>query len=421
MPKYSYHGYAITDFYKVDARFGSNADYKKLVDDCHGKGLKIIMDMVFNHCGSEHWFIKDMPSKDWVHQFKEYTQSNYRGEVASDPYSSEFDTLRFEKGWFDSTMPDLNHDNPLLANYLIQNSIWWIEYAGIDGIRMDTYPYPKKEMMVNWVKRVLKEYPKLNIVGESWLNKESQTAYWQKDFPSKNGYNSYLPSVTDFPLNNALLKALTQPDSWTGGLSELYYVLSQDFLYSNANNNLIFPDNHDLTRIYTSLDHNFNKFKMAMSFIMTIRGIPEIFYGTEILLDGNKSMGDGYLRQDFPGGWESDKINAFTRQNLTVDRQMALDFMTKLLNWRKNCKVIHIGKLRHFIPDTGTYVYFRYSDNDAIMLILNKNDAQFIKTERYNEMLKNCTKAVDVITAEEFNDINTIWMEGYSARILELK
>jgi neopullulanase len=408
MPKYSYHGYAITDFYKVDPRFGTNKDYKQLVDDCHKKGLKIIMDMVFNHSASENWFIKDMPSKDWVHQFAEFTRSNYRGEVASDPYASENDALLLEKGWFDQTMPDLNQDNPFLANYLIQNSIWWIEYSGIDGIRMDTYPYPKKEIMVNWVKRVLKEYPSFNIVGESWLQKESHTAYWQKDFCGKDGFNSQLPCVTDFPLYFALIRALNQQDSWTGGLSELYYVLSQDFLYPNANNNLIFPDNHDLQRIYTSLNHNFNKFKMAMTFYMTTRGIPQIYYGTEILMDGDGSSSHGFLRQDFPGGWEGDRMNAFTRKNLGTDRTMSLDFMIKLLNWRKNCELVHSGKLKHFIPDNGIYVYFRYNDKDAIMVILSKKDAHAMNTERYNEMLKKYKKAKDVITGEVFDDLSSI-------------
>jgi glycosidase len=420
MPKLSYHGYAITDFYKIDTRFGTNDDYRQLVDDCHKSGLKIIMDMVFNHCASEHWFIKDLPSKDWIHQFPEFTRSNYRGEVAADPYASEKDALLLEKGWFDTTMPDLNQENEFLSNYLIQNSIWWIEFSGIDGIRMDTYPYPKKEMMVNWVKRVIKEYPRFNIVGESWLQKESHTAYWQKGFPSSDGYNSHLPCVTDFPLNYAVIKALNQPESWTGGLSELYYVLSQDFLYPDPNSNLIFPDNHDLQRIYSALNHNFNKFKMAMSFYMTTRGIPQIYYGTEILMDGDGSVSHGFMRQDFPGGWPGDKVNAFSGKNLGTERSMALDFMVKLLHWRKSCKIVHSGKLKHFIPDNGTYVYFRYSGEGTIMVILSKKDAHSLKTERYKEILEHYKKARDVISGEIFDNLSEIWMEGYAARILEL-
>ena len=417
----TYHGYAISDFYKVDPRHGSNEEYKTMVDECHQKGLKVIMDMIFNHSASTHWFIKDMPMKDWVHQFPEFTNSNYRGEVASDPYASELDKTLFSKGWFDSSMPDLSQENPFVANYLIQNSIWWIEYSGIDGIRMDTYPYPNQEMMAEWVKRVLQEYPKFNIVGEAWLQHIATTAYWQKDFVHNVGFNSNLPSVTDFPVTYAITKALNEPDSWAGGLSELYYVLAQDFLYPNPNMNLIFADNHDVTRIYTSLQHNFNKFKMAMTILYTMRGIPQIYYGTEILMDGDKSNGDGYLRQDFPGGWAGDKMNAFTRENLSSDRLMALDFTTKLLNWRKTCKVAHTGKLMHFIPEKGTYVYFRYYDDAAIMVVVNKTDAHNLKTKRYNEILQHYKKAKDVISGETFDDLNTIWMEGYSARILELK
>jgi len=421
MPHVSYHGYAITDFYKVDPRHGSNQEYKQMVEECHKKGLKVIIDMVFNHSGSNHWFIKDLPAKDWIHQFSEFTRTNYRAPVVSDPYSSDRDANLLQNGWFDVTMPDLNQKNPFLANYLIQNSLWWIEFSGLDGIRMDTYPYPDKEMMAKWVKRVLEEYPKFNIVGESWLQKESMTAYWQKDFPAKDGYNSHLPSVTDFPINSAVIKALNEPDTWTGGLFELYYVLAQDFLYTDASMNVIFLDNHDVNRIYTSLKHNFNKFKMAMSFLFTTRGIPQMYYGTEILMDGNEGKGHGYIRQDFPGGWEGDKMNIFTKKNISQERLLAYEFTKKLLNWRKTNKVIHKGKLKHFIPENGTYVYFRYSDNEAVMVIINKSDAQFFDTERYNEILKSYSYAKDIITDENINDLKLIWLEGYSARILELK
>lgn len=420
MPVASYHGYCITDFYKIDPRFGTNEDYRKFVDLCHKNGLKVIKDMVFNHCSSEHWFIKNKPSADWVHEFPEFTRSNYRGEVVSDPYASEKDKILLEKGWFDKTMPDLNHDNPFLVNYLIQNSIWWIEYAGIDGIRMDTYPYPKKEAMAKWVQRIMHEYPSFNIVGESWLQKESHTAYWQKNFPAKDGYNSYLPCVTDFPLHYAIIKAMNEPDDWSAGISSLYYVLSQDFIYPDANANLIFADNHDVTRIYTSLNHNFNKFKMAMVFLLTTRGIPQIYYGTEILMDGHGSVSHGNLRQDFPGGWKDDKMNAFTGQNLSMERKMALEFMSRLLNWRKTCKPVHSGKLRHFVPDNGSYVYFRYTEKEAIMVILSKKDAHYLITDNYFEILKEYNYAQDVITGEFFEDISKIWMEGYSARILQL-
>ena len=419
MPAYSYHGYAITDFYKTDPRFGSNEEYKQLVTESHEKGLKVIMDMVFNHCGTGYWWMNDLPSKDWVHQFTEFTRSNYRAPVVSDPYSSEKDYILMEKGWFDVHMADLNQDNPFLANYLIQNSIWWVEFSGIDGIRMDTYPYPQKDMMAEWVKRVLNEYPDFNIVGEAWLQKEAITAYWQKDVNNRDGYNSYLPSVTDFPLHFALIKALNNKDSWTGGLMELYYVLAQDFLYSDPNMNLIFPDNHDLNRFYTNLNHNLNKFKVGLAFIMTTRGIPQIYYGTEILMDGNEHDGHGFIRQDFPGGWEGDRMNGFTQTDLSNDRIEAYNYTKKLLNWRKTSSVIH-SKLKHFIPENGSYVYFRYNEKETVMVIINKNSARNLSLDRYAENLRGFTKAKDVITEEVITELKNIWMEGFSVRILKL-
>ncbi len=302
MPSYSYHGYAITDYYRIDPRFGSIDDYKSLVDDCHHKGLKVIIDMVFNHCGSNHFWLKDMPMDDWIHQFPEYTRSNYRSETAMDPYASNFDRERMLTGWFDRTMPDLNQHNEILASYLIQNSIWWIEFAGLDGIRMDTYPYSYKDFMAKWMKRVLEEYPNFTVVGETWQQKEAQTAYWQNASPVSDGYVSYLPSVTDFPLQYALRDAFTEEEGWTKGLARLYYVLSQDFVYSDPFRNVVFADNHDLNRFYSSIGEDFNRFKMAMAFLLTTRGIPVIYYGTEYLMTGEKEKSDGFIRGDFPVG-----------------------------------------------------------------------------------------------------------------------
>ncbi len=420
MPQYSYHGYAITDFYQIDARLGSNNDYQQLVAACHKKGLKVIIDMVFNHCGLEHWWMKDLPSEDWIHQFPGYTQTNNASAAVSDPYSSEFDFNLLQNGWFDSSMPDLNQKNPYLSNYLIQNSLWWVEFGGIDGIRMDTYPYPDKIMMARWAKRVLKEYPDFYIVGEAWLQKESMTAYWQKHFSAKDSYESYLPSVTDFPLNSTIINALNEPESINGGLLGLYYTLAQDFLYANAGKNLIFLDNHDLNRIFTSLSHNFNKFKMALSVLLTIRGIPQLYYGTEILMDGTESHGHGLIRKDFPGGWPEDKSNVFAMKNLTHDQLLAFNFTKKLLNWRKKSKAIHCGKLIHFVPENGSYVYFRCLKNESVMVVINKGDAQTFITHRYQEVLKDYTTAQDIVTDEHFDDLSMIWMEGYSARILQL-
>ncbi len=302
MPAYSYHGYAITDFYRVDPRFGGNEEYLAFIDDCHKLGIKVIKDMVFNHCGDRHWWMQDMPMDDWIHQFPEYTRSNFRAETVMDPYASDFDRKRMQTGWFDSHMPDLNQQNEILAQYLIQNSIWWIEYAGLDGIRMDTYPYSYKDFMAKWMQRVRLEYPNFSVVGETWLQKEVHTAYWQDRSPVAGEYASHLDFVTDFPLHYALRDAFTQEEGWTTGLARIYYVLSQDLAYPDAFSNVIFADNHDLTRFYTSIGEDINKYRMAMAILLTTRGIPMIYYGTELQMTGEEHKGHGFIREDFPFG-----------------------------------------------------------------------------------------------------------------------
>jgi glycosidase len=422
MQSYSYHGYAITDLYKIDPRFGINSDYRNLVDSAHKKGLKVIMDMVFNHCGTNNRFIGDLPDSDWVHQWPSFTRSNYRGEVNTDPYASDYDKTKMEKGWFDVTMADLNQDNPFVYSYLLQNSIWWIEYAGIDGIRMDTYPYPQKNKMADWAKTIRELYPDFWIVGETWLREPSHTAYWQEHKNNYDGFNSFLPSVTDFPTYFALKDALNQEDGWTEGLSKFYYVLSQDFLYSNPQNLLIFPDNHDLNRFYTDVYEDFNKFRMGMVYILTTRGIPQIYYGTEILMTGDKALSDGFIRKDFPGGWASDTINAFTGKGLDSIEVEAQEYFKKLLNWRKNTPVIHTGKFKQFIPEKGIYVYFRYNESSAVMVILNKNNKEVkLETSRFNEVLKQYHSAKDIINDKSITNFNEITLAPVSPLILELE
>jgi hypothetical protein len=296
-PKASYHGYAITDFYKVDARFGSNESYKELIKKCHDKGIKMVMDMVFNHSGNENWFIKDLPTRDWIHQFAEYTNSNYRLSTTIDPYASKFDVDKMQQGWFDHHMPDLNQHNPLLATYLIQNSIWWVEYAQLDGIRMDTHPYPYKDFMAAWCKAVMTEYPNFNIVGEIWEERVLLTSYFQLNGNNPDGYQGHLPSATDFPLKSALNSAFNEKDGWDEGLAKIYYALIQDFGYTNANNNVTFLDNHDVTRFATSVGGDINKQKMGFAALLTLRGIPQLFYGGEIGMLGDGGN-HGKLRAD---------------------------------------------------------------------------------------------------------------------------
>lgn len=421
MPKYSYHGYAITDFYKVDPRYGTNEDYVNLVKDAHKHGIKVIMDMVFNHCGTGHWWNNDLPSQDWYNQWPEFTRSNYRGGTVTDPYVSDYDGNRMLKGWFDKTMADMNQQNEFLANYLIQNSIWWIEYADLDGIRMDTYPYSFKGFMAEWMKRIRKEYPDFNVVAESWLSDPALVSYWQEGANNRDGYKSYVTNVFDFPMMYAMGKAFNETDSWDDGIVKLYNVLGQDFLYGDPYGLVLFVDNHDGDRFYTKIDENLDNFKLAMAFMTTTRGIPQLYYGTEILMTGHEHDGHGFIREDFPGGWPDDENNAFTRDGRTDDQNEAFDYLSNLLNWRLEKDVIHYGKLKHFIPEKGIYVYFRYNDDESVMVILNNaKEARALQTERFNECMNSYTSGIDIITGRIIEELTTINIPAKSAMIIEL-
>jgi glycosidase len=421
MPAYSYHGYAITDFYKVDARLGTNEDYKNLVDEMHRKDLKVIMDMIFNHCGSEHWFIKDLPSEDWIHQFPEFTRSNFRGGTVFDPYASALDQKIFQEGWFDTTMPDLNQDNEFLLNYLIQNSIWWIEYVGLDGIRMDTYPYPFEDGMAEWAERVLAEYPNFSMVGEVWLGNPSQVAAWQADAHVGSGYLSHLPYVFDFPMYDAFKPAFTEKPGWSNGILKMYDLLTQDYLYPNPENIVVFADNHDGDRLYSKLGENLDNFELAMTFLATTRGLPQVYYGTEILMTGLEHNGHGDIRKDFPGGWGSDEKNAFTGDGLTEDEQKALQFTKKLLNWRKDKTVVQFGNLKHFIPVDGMYVYFRYDESDTVMIILNTSDKEIVfDKDYYSEMVDGFKYGRNILSGKTY-ELKDFKIKARTPMVLELR
>lgn len=418
---YTYHGYAITDFYRVDPRFGNNEDYVQLVNSAHKKGMKVIMDMIFNHCGINHWFINDLPMKGWIHEFPEFTRSNFRAETITDPYAAEIDKTRMVTGWFDANMPDLDQRNPFVSNYLIQNSIWWIEYAGLDGIRMDTQPYPYKEMMAEWAKRVFTEYPEFNIVGEAWMQREGMTAYYQKDTRVGDGYNSNIPSITDFPMYNAVNKAFTENEGWSEGMARLYYVLAQDFLYANPYYNLIFGDNHDLNRFYTSINKNLEAYKLAMTFLLTTRGIPTVYYGTEFLMEGEEHKGHGDIRKDFPGGWANDTLNYFTPSGRNEQQNEAFSFLQNLLIWRQNNAAVQQGTLKHYLPENGVYVYFRTYNNQKVMVILNNsNSTQNIETARFKEDLKETIHGKNIINGKPFTFRNTILLEPRQPLVIEL-
>ncbi len=422
MPDYSYHGYAITDFYKVDPRLGSNEEYRLLIQLAHKRGLRIVKDMVFNHFGTNHWWMNDLPMSDWIHQWPEFTRSNYRSGTLTDPYASQWDKDLMLKGWFDHSMADLNQDNPFVAEYLIQNSIWWIEYAGLDGIRMDTYPYSGKRFMAEWMQRIRNEYPDFSVVGEVWLNTTPQVAYWMNDAHNSDSFNSYLDYVFDFPLKYALAEAFNEENGWSSGIARLYESLCLDFLYPYPQQLVVFADNHDTDRIFSVLKHDIRKFKMAMAFLMTVRGIPQIYYGTEILMTGWEHQGHGFIREDFPGGWMHDSVNAFTQTGLTADHYDAWTYMRLLLQWRKNKKVIHEGKTTHYIPEEGVYVYFRHLDGESIMVVLNNNnESKTFKTERYTENLKGYSTGTDVLHRTYFDQLRIISVPAMSARIIELK
>ncbi len=420
--RYSYHGYSTTDFYRADPRYGSNEEFRELVAEAHKRGMKVVMDMIFNHIGSSHPWMKDLPAADWIHRFDSFTRTNYRASVWMDPYVAVSDRELMEKGWFDVTMPDLNQGNPLVETYLIQNSLWWIAFSDLDGIRMDTYPYPLPAMMARWAKRVEEEFPGFFIVGEVWYDDPAHTSYWALNKENHDGYRSNLPSVTDFPLCFATHRAFTDANP-TEGLSKLYDILSQDFLYPEPLRNVIFLDNHDMTRYFTQTGGSLDIYRMALSFIMTTRGIPQLYYGTEIVMEGDKRMGDGRLREDFPGGWPGDEKSVFTGNGLSPAEQEALQFTRRILNWRKGKEVIHSGKLKHYIPAGGLYVYFRYNDSESVMVVLNNNEqeSRMVEGRRYAESLEGFTSGTDIITGETIGNLSKFTIRPKTAMIIELK
>ena len=422
---YSYHTYGQSDVYQIDARYGSNEDYKRLADEMHKRDMKLIKDYVTNHWGAEHWMFKDMPTYDWFHQFPGYAQSNYRMTTKYDTNASKLDAKYCMDGWFVPSMPDLNQSNPLVLNYLIQNAIWWIEYADLDGYRVDTYSYNDKEGIAKWTKAITDEYPYFNIVGEVWMHDQAQISYWQKDSPIAKiqSYNSYLPSVMDFTLHDAFGNVFNEDNaSWSDGMIKFYDNLANDFLYDNTNNLLIFLENHDTGRFNQIYKNDFKKYQLGMTILATMRGIPQIYYGSEIGMAGDKGKGDADIRQDFPGGWKGDTNNAFTNVGRTAVQKQYFDFSKKILNWRKNKEVIHTGKLRHYIPENNVYVYFRYNDAESVMVIVNNSkDNQKINLSRFEENLKKYTSGNDILSNQNFDLKQELSIEGKSSLILELK
>ncbi len=424
MPGGSYHGYATTDYYKVDPRFGSNEEYRQLVEECHKRGIKVVMDMIFNHCGLSHPWLEDLPSRDWLNSPidmnelkantvdstggafkmpKDYKQTNFRLNTNHDPYGSKYDLGMTVDAWFTLSMPDLNQRNPHLMTYLIQNSIWWIETTKINGIRMDTYPYADMEAMARWNEAVFREYPDFNIVGESWLHSEASIAYMQ----SGNKFNpidTKLRTVMDFPFLNLSRPAFSEKTMpWGEGLNRLYDHLALDFLYPKPENLLIFLDNHDTDRFLLEMPKDLSQWKQAQVFLLTSRGIPQIYYGTELLMNGNKKVTDGLIRLDMPGGFPGDKTDEFTRDGRSAIQNEAFDFISCLLNWRKGNKAVAYGKTLHFMPDNGLYVYQRKAGDKKVTVIMNGSDEAVngIDMSRYAEIMKPGDVFNDVISGKQ--------------------
>lgn len=411
MPYGSYHGYATTDYYRVDPRFGTNKQYAELIDSLHNRGMKTVMDMIFNHSGSNHVWFTDRPSSDWYNLPGGYEQTNYRLSTLTDPYVADADKLLSTDGWFVREMPDLNQRNPHLLTYLIQNSIWWIEDAQIDGIRMDTYPYADRAAMAEWIDQVLAEYPEFNIVGECWFAEPAQVAAWQKGSrliaPEQD---SNLPTVMDFPLmikSRDLAPYKEQTDPWNG-LNKIYDHVALDYIYPDPMNLLRFLDNHDTERMILEVPENLDSWKQAITLLLTLPGIPQVYYGTELLMAGDRKPGDGNVRRDMPGGWPGDSINAFTRQGRTELQNEAVDFMRTLLQWRKTSPAIAQGKMLHFMPSNGLYLYKRYTPagDEAIIMLNGRDEPLEVDMTRYKQAIPAGAKYTDILTGEQITPLD---------------
>ena len=423
MPRGSYHGYASTNHYRIDPRYGSNEEYRALVAQARSKGIGVIQDVVLNHIGSRHWWLQDMPMPDWLTYQGKYVPTEHHRVALTDPYASDEDKRNFTEGWFVQGMPDLNQKNPYLATYLIQNDIWWIEYAGLSGLRVDTYGYSDTDFLSRWSASMMAEYPKLNLVGEEWSPLVPVVARWQEGKQNPNGYVSHMPSMMDFPLTDALRRALSAQDGDEHSLTTLYETLSLDYLYPNAGNLVFFEGNHDVSRIYSELNSDEDLYRMAMAVVMTAPRIPQFYSGTEILMPSTvKNRDDASYRRDFPGGWRGDTVNAFTGAGLSAQQLAAQAYLKKLLNWRKTAAVIHHGKMMHYGPEQNTYVYFRYDGNKKVMVALNKNKSETtLKTARFHEMLSGVHAGVDVATGKRYALDGEIKLPPRSALILEIE
>ena len=417
----SYHGYATTDYYKVDPRFGTNDEYKQLIDACHKKGLKVVMDMIFNHCSDYHPWNLDPPSKDWFNNPNYGLQTSYKLTPVLDPYASDVDKRETVDGWFVKSMPDLNQRNPHLMRYLIQNSEWWIETAGIDGIRMDTYPYADRKAMAEWMRVLDNEYPNFNTVGETWVTEPAYTAAWQKD-SKLSTMNSYLKTVMDFSFYDKLNQAKhEETDDWWKGFNRIYNSLCYDYLYNDPSHVMAFIENHDTDR-FLGEGQDTLKLKQALALLLTINRIPQLYYGTEVLMNGSKKVTDGNVRRDFPGGFAGDKRNAFTKEGLTKEENAMFNWTSRLLHWRNGNDVITKGKQTQFIPYDGIYVIARTLGNKVVMTVLNgTSHEKKLHVERYAEVINEAQTATNILTNRKIDITKDVTLSPRGTMILEFE
>ena len=418
----SYHGYSCSDYYRIDPRYGSNELFKSYVEECHKRGLKVIMDIVPNHSSTTHWWYNDLPFADWVHKWDSYTQSNWTFSTNMDFNASKADLYQMESGWFDSSMADMNLDNPFLLNYFKQWAVWWIEYSGLDGFRVDTYPYNEKMPMSEWCKAVMEEYPNFNIVGEVWTSSIPQLAYWQGGNYNKDGFDSHLKSIMDFPLHDAIRSAMTESGNggWGQGMTRVYDVLSHDFVYHDLSNMMIMAANHDTDRIGDVCEGDPKRMKIVATLLTTLRGMPQMLYGDELMFRStDRSKGHPTLRVDFPGGWDGDKVNLFDRANHNGDQKALFDYTRHMMNWRKSKEVIHTGRTLHFIDRDNTYAYFRYNDKEVVFVYINNSASEHtVPWKRYAEISADLTVGRDVVSGEQV-DMTNVKVAPMSTLVVE--
>ena len=418
----SYHGYHFTDHYQIDRRFGGNAGYKKLIEEAHKKGIKIVQDAVYNHVGEDAWLVKDLPTKNWLHNWDKYTNTSYKDQPLIDVNGSKFDKKVTEEGWFTSFLPDLNQKEPLLANYLIQHALWTIEYFNIDAWRIDTYIYNDMEFMNRCNKAILDEHPNMLLFGESAVNTVISQAYFTKNnltIPFKCN----LPSSCDFQVQGAINAALKENFGWNEGVNRLYTTLAQDLVYQNPEKLVPFVENHDNDRYFSVIGEDFNKYKLGLTWLYTIRGVPQMYYGTEFLMKNFKNPTDAEVRKDFPGGFRTDVENKFSASGRNAQENEAFEFNKKILNYRKTSEALTKGKFMQFTPfDGGVYVYFRYTEKQTVMVVSNtKSTESIVPTANFAEIIKSAKSAKNIMTGETINDISNIKVPAMTALIIELK